>query len=541
MQTKPASPAPLSDRAWQKSRQFDTKQATTPAWAADFAAQSPSLAQSNARNELQSPGYGPQQSMTPVLQQHYGPQVPWQAHQQPSFHMNAYQPYHDYGAHQQQQQASTALQQAATGQTTQWEEAFLQHAQKQSPKNALAELSSSQKEDLHESLTARPVSPSQLPHACDPDLLARTAGELLQNVSGDLQTNTKMRDSSFMSLMRKLRDREVVVEGDKMVEASASTSTSAIAGPSTDMAMEFGVHASSSRSPGSQPVCAWPNQVRDGTGRLAGPEHVHTLESLTDAYEEMNAVMDENTASQSVDPARAFQGDGGRIVDDQEDEMGHHWQPMSHANTAVAGASSAWEEDFDFDTQLLRSGPMPPTMEQSLRTNAQQQEWGDLQSEWDRHQATATGLDALNTASYSNYPFHSRNPYLLSHSRQYLPTNTLLEKEADVQLSPENASAWLSLGLKQQEMEREPLAIQALLRALELDSSLGEAWLGLAVSYTNDNLRGKAYSAIERWAELQYDYSDVVQDYTRRMDALGQGPSNAESMSLGQRDRKSVV
>lgn len=426
------------------------------------------------------------------------------------------------------------MQQDIVGHTTQWEDAFLQHAHKQSPKNILSDLPGSQAEGAHESLTARPVSPSQLANACDPDLLAKTAGELLQNVSGDLETNTKMRDSSFMTLMRKLRDREVIVEGDKMVEASATTSTTA--GPSLNKAMEFGVHASTSRSHGSQPVCVWPNQIRDGTGRLAGPEHVHTLESLTDAYEEMNAVMDEGTSAQAVDPARAFQGDGGRIMDEVEDEMGHHWQPMmSHANTAVAGASSAWEEDFDFDTQLLRSGPQPPTMEQSLRTNAQQQEWGDLQNEWDRHQATATGLDALNTASYSNYPFHSRNPYLLSHSRQHLPTNTLLEKEADVQLYPENASAWLSLGLKQQENENEPLAIQALLRALELDSSLGEAWLGLAVSYTNDNLRGKAYSAIERWAELQQDYSDVVQDYTYRMNGLGQGPAQAESMSLGQR------
>lgn len=521
----------MSDRAWQKSRHMDSRP-ETPAWARDFSAQGHAADHTNAPHALQSPVYNQQHHIGPMTQQHYAQQIAWQAHQQPSFHMEAsqpYQPVHDFQTHQ---QVATPLQQDKVEDVSQWEDAFLQHAQKQSPKGTVTDLPSSQIEEMHESLTARPVSPSQLLDRNDPDLLAKTAGDLLQNVSGDMATNTKMRDSSFMALMRKLRDREVVVEGDKMVESTAGTSASAK--QTIQIPSDFGVHASTSRLSGPQPICVWPNQVNDGAGKLAGPEHLHTLESLTDAYEEMNAVMDGDMPAQAVDPGRAFQGDGGRIVE-EEDELGHHWQPVSQAQTAVLGATSAWEEDFDFDTQLLRSGPQPPTMAQSLRTNAQQQEWGDLQDEWDRHQASATGLDALNTSSLSNYPFHSRNPYLFSHSREHLPTNTLLEKEADVQLYPENATAWLSLGLKQQENEREPLAIQALMRALELDSTLGEAWLGLAVSYTNDNLRGKAYSAIERWAELQSGYKEVVQDYVYRMNALGQGPAQAEGMSLSQR------
>lgn len=527
MQNKAASPAPLSDRAWQKSRHLEGR-VDTPPWAQDFVAQAPLQEIANTRHELQSPQTGHQQFIAPMPQQQFGPQVPWQAHQQPSFYMSTFeqqQPVHDLIAGH---QITTPLQQDKQQHHVQWEDAFMQHAHKQSPRGTVTDLPSSQMEELHESLTARSVSPSQLANQNDPDLLARTAGDLLQNVSGDLETNAKMRDSSFMALMRKLRDREVVVEGDKMVEAVGSTSASVQGTLNT--VPGFGVH--SGRSRGSQPICVRPNVVYDGTGNLSATDPTHTLESLTDAYEEMNAVMNEDVPGQAFDSGRAFQGDGGRIIDDVEDEQGYHWSPVQGR---VPGATSAWEEDFDFDNQLLRSGPQPPTMEQTLRVNAQQQEWGDLQSEWDRHQATATGLDALNTASYSNYPFHARNPYLLSHSRQHLPVDTLLEKEADVQMYPENASAWLSLGLKQQENEREPLAIQALLRALELDSSLGEAWLGLAVSYTNDNLRGKAYSAIERWAELQTDYREVVQDYTSRMNALGQGPASDEGMSLSQR------
>ena len=48
------------------------------------------------------------------------------------------------------------------------------------------------------------------------DALAATAQELLEKVENN-QTD-KFRNSQFLGLMRKLRDREVKVEGDKMVE-----------------------------------------------------------------------------------------------------------------------------------------------------------------------------------------------------------------------------------------------------------------------------------------------------------------------------------
>ena len=50
----------------------------------------------------------------------------------------------------------------------------------------------------------------------DNEDLARTAGKLLDSVQGD--ASEKFRNSNFLALMRRLRDREVVVEGDRMVE-----------------------------------------------------------------------------------------------------------------------------------------------------------------------------------------------------------------------------------------------------------------------------------------------------------------------------------
>lgn len=54
----------------------------------------------------------------------------------------------------------------------------------------------------------------------DVDELARTAGQLLSNVKHD--HSQKFQNSSFLSLMRQLRDREVHVEGDKLVNVSLS-------------------------------------------------------------------------------------------------------------------------------------------------------------------------------------------------------------------------------------------------------------------------------------------------------------------------------
>ncbi|KAL5332445.1 hypothetical protein BJX70DRAFT_404601 [Aspergillus crustosus] len=56
--------------------------------------------------------------------------------------------------------------------------------------------------------------------ANDSDELARTAGQLLNSVSNE--TNQKFRESNFLALMRRIRDREVHVEGDEFRETAQS-------------------------------------------------------------------------------------------------------------------------------------------------------------------------------------------------------------------------------------------------------------------------------------------------------------------------------
>lgn len=52
------------------------------------------------------------------------------------------------------------------------------------------------------------------------DELARTAGQLLDSVSHD--QSQKFKDSNFLALMRRIRDREVRVEGDEFRDVSTS-------------------------------------------------------------------------------------------------------------------------------------------------------------------------------------------------------------------------------------------------------------------------------------------------------------------------------
>ena len=55
----------------------------------------------------------------------------------------------------------------------------------------------------------------------DADRLAETAGELFDRLRHERDTDEKFRNSTFLALMKRLRDREVVVAGNDMVETSS--------------------------------------------------------------------------------------------------------------------------------------------------------------------------------------------------------------------------------------------------------------------------------------------------------------------------------
>ncbi|RMZ88921.1 hypothetical protein DV736_g3843, partial [Chaetothyriales sp. CBS 134916] len=77
----------------------------------------------------------------------------------------------------------------------------------------------------------------------DADELARTAGQLVEMMKDESETNRKFRESEFLGLMRRLRDREVEVRDNEMVETSnptiTITSSSALDGGNVEQHQEL--------------------------------------------------------------------------------------------------------------------------------------------------------------------------------------------------------------------------------------------------------------------------------------------------------------
>jgi peroxin-5 len=86
-----------------------------------------------------------------------------------------------------------------------------------------------------------------------------------------------------------------------------------------------------------------------------------------------------------------------------------------------------------------------------------------------------------------------------------------------------SVEAWYSLGVKQQENEREGKAILALKRALTLDPAHLPSWLALAISSTNDNDRMGTYNAIKEWVERNEQYQGAAESFKLK---LGNGTAD---------------
>jgi len=189
----------------------------------------------------------------------------------------------------------------------------------------------------HESLIE---PPSQPPEA---DLLARTAGLLLESV--EHERNPKFTNSQFLGLMKQLRDREAIVEGNDIVAAPPQTgevNTVSVdlkgkgkAVPSFSTTMQES--GTSQLQPHSSPVRSTEQVAPDGLE-----------EDANEAY----------------------------FRQDNED-YANYWR-AHHA-------------------------PVPP-----LVSPAPSQEWQKLQRDWERFEATTTGVRPL-----AKYQFQPGNPYLL--------------------------------------------------------------------------------------------------------------------------------
>ncbi|OLY80935.1 Peroxisomal targeting signal 1 receptor, partial [Smittium mucronatum] len=131
-----------------------------------------------------------------------------------------------------------------------------------------------------------------------------------------------------------------------------------------------------------------------------------------------------------------------------------------------------------------------------------------------------TGYRAEDPA-YNDYKFFSQNPLSSMPSSEIVEiinqvkadpsskslADTILALESALQNDPSNAELWTMLGIKQQENEREDAAIAALRKAISIDPNSLDAYMAIAVSYTNENYYLDAYQSFYEWISRHPEYS----------------------------------
>jgi peroxin-5 len=197
----------------------------------------------------------------------------------------------------------------------------------------------------------------------DADDLARTAGSVLETIKDE--QNPKFQNSQFMGLMKQLRDRMVIVQGNDMVENDGSTSSMAWA---TDFQADV-----------------------TKKGRTLDTQTWQTsMKALDPSIGDGKGVVAHNFVAAEVT--------GGQILQDMQDSA------MQPEGTNDAYFRQENEEFIQWNHLRQEAAP------QRAFTN-QTDPWGQLQSDWDQFEANSAGIKAID-----NYQFQSNNPYLLGDS-----------------------------------------------------------------------------------------------------------------------------
>jgi peroxin-5 len=215
---------------------------------------------------------------------------------------------------------------------------------------------------LTRSLQQVPVTEQAEPieQASDGDELARTAGMLVDAVKGE--TNPKFKNSAFLSFMRQVRDKEVVVEGNDMVPTSeaATTTSSEAQSRSVNAPMRTGLQH-------------WP--VADTTQYTTALSQRRKSVHFKSTYDTMPLM--------------------------GEDEEDAYWETENRSYATYWGEAAM--SNGVPSTRMI----VPPLQEQG----PQGKEWDTLQRSWDQWEATATGVKRV-----YEYQFQQNNPYLVGQS-----------------------------------------------------------------------------------------------------------------------------
>ncbi|KAG0090755.1 hypothetical protein BGZ93_009147 [Podila epicladia] len=473
-----------------------------PDWALDFMQQNGPLQQQHTfHNDAQFQEF--ENVFRSAQQQPHGPQIggAWQSE------FAAFEQTHGGLDHALQPEQIAAFEKAFEDakQVSQWESEF----QTENPQGWAAEFA------------AQETNP-----AADQDskeALAKTAGMLLESV--DPNSSEKFKNSSFMNFMRRLRDQEVAIEGNKLVEQTAPV-ISANAG--SDWAASF----NQQQDKGKGKATDWSNEFEQQQQKTGGStwttdfekrieQHIQNREaggmmSSEFAKQQESSWAEEFSGVAHMAGGSAAPGDWANQFNDSRQNVAQDWVNEFNSSNAAEELEQAFQQQ---QNQLNQNESWVETYRKNIAHLAQDpvdKEWDSLQKDWEKHEATGLGYRASDPR-YQHYTFEQNNPYMVADTSKLMDlaargnlTESILALEAAVQKNPGDAAAWHQLGLRQQENERETMAIAALLKAVEANPKELDAWLALAVSYTNENCRVDAYDALQSWVENSDQYKGVM-------------------------------
>lgn len=149
--------------------------------------------------------------------------------------------------------------------------------------------------------------------------------------------------------------------------------------------------------------------------------------------------------------------------------------------------------------------------------------WNKLADEWKKLSEDQTGHPWLNELSeyydpFKEYSYIKENPMLdmenaLEKGKEFLKNGDIPSAvicfEAAVQRETENAEAWELLGVSQAENEKDPNAIVALKKALELNNLNLKVLMSLAISYTNESYQNQALKMLNQWMQANPKYATL--------------------------------
>lgn len=196
----------------------------------------------------------------------------------------------------------------------------------------------------------------------------------------------------------------------------------------------------------------------------------------------------------------------------RESQMQQYERNVQMRHSMIENSSIENNLDTVNDTQQSLKTQENDKQSVHLEEEVEERQWHRLEPHGKQY-----GYRAIHT-EHQTYECVENNPYLtrfdaIDGVEHTVLADAILALEAKVQIDPTDAKAWEQLGLKQQENERDAAAITALEKAVSLQPThCLDAWLALAVSYTNEHCRMDAYNCLEQWISNTPQYKYILQD-----------------------------